>query len=81
MPEIQKTWVRFKQLFWTPQREMRETSDHTVEDVGMHHSNMVRDVFSGLQESLQKEQTQKETLMSAQAPVYHVVNKVQSHQK
>ena len=52
MPEIQKTWVRFKQFFRTYHQELIETSDLTVEDAGMHHANMVRNVVAGLHESL-----------------------------
>ena len=43
-------------FFCTAHRELCETLDLTVEDAGMHHSNMVRDVVAGLQEVLQKEQ-------------------------
>ena len=42
---------------------------------------MVRDVVAGLQETLQQEQTQTETLTSVQAPVDHVSNAVQSTQQ
>ena len=48
----------------------------------MHHSNMVRDVVAGLQESLQQDQTQMETPTIMQAPVDHVANVVQiTHQQ
>ena len=60
---------------------MRETSNITVEDAGIHHSNMVRDLIAELQESLQQEKTQTKTLTSVQAPVDHVANAVQSNQK
>ena len=56
MPTTQKTWVRFKQFFRTYHQELRETSDLTVEDAGMHHANMVRNVVAGIQEALQQEQ-------------------------
>ena len=49
-------------------------SDITVEEAGMHHSIMVRDFVSGIQEDLQQEQFQKETTTVVQAPVDHVVN-------
>ena len=48
IPEIQKMWVRFKHFFWTSHQKLRETSNITVEDTGMHHANMVRDVVAGL---------------------------------
>ena len=60
---------------------MRETSDITVEDVGMHHANMVCDVVAGLHEALQQEKSQTETPASMQAPVDHVANAVQSTQQ
>ena len=40
MPEVQKTWVRFKHFFQTSQRELRETSNLTTEDAEIHHANM-----------------------------------------
>ena len=48
MPEVQNTWVCFKQFSRTSHRELRETSNITVEDAGMHHTNMVRDVIAEL---------------------------------
>ena len=78
MPEIQKTWVRFKQFFCTYHQEPRERSNHTVENAGMHHANMVRNVIIGLQEALQQDQVQTETSTVVQAPVYHVANTVQN---
>ena len=54
MPEIQKTWVRFKKFLWASHRELRETSNLTVEDAGMHHANMVRHVVAGLQKAFQQ---------------------------
>ena len=56
MPAIQKTWVPFKQFFWTSHRELIETSDLTIEDTGMHNDNTVRNVVAGLQEPLQQYQ-------------------------
>ena len=47
----------FYTFFWTSHRELRETSDITVEDAGMHHANMVFDVVAELQKALQQEQT------------------------
>ena len=81
IPAVQKMWVCFKQFSRTSHRELRETSNLTVEYVGMHHANMVRNVVAGLQEALQQEQTQTETPTSVQVPVDHVANAVQSTQK
>ena len=47
--KVQRTWVRFKQRFWTLHRELQETSNLTVEEYSMYHTNMVRDVVAGLQ--------------------------------
>ena len=74
-------WVRFKQFFRTSRRNLRETSDLTVEDAEMHNANMVRDFVAGIQEALQQEHTQTETLTSMQALVDHVANAVQSTQQ
>ena len=49
MPEIQKTRLQFKHFFRKSHQELRETSDITVEDAGMHHANITRDVVVGLQ--------------------------------
>ena len=68
-------------MFQTSHIELRETPNLTVEDAGMYHANMVRDVVAGLQEALQLEQTQTETLTSVQAPVDHADNVVQSTQQ
>ena len=81
IPEVQKTWVRFKQFFWTSHRDLIETSDITVEEAGIYHANVVCDVVSGLQEALQQEQNQTETPTSVQAPVDHVSNAVQITQQ
>ena len=61
MPLIQKTWVQFKQIFCTSHQDLRETTNLTVEDAGMHNSNMVREIVTGLQETLQQYQAQMET--------------------
>ena len=52
MTTFQRAWVGFKQFFFTAHQELRETSDLTVEDAGMHHANMVGNVVAGLQEAL-----------------------------
>ena len=81
MPAVQITWVSFKQFFRTSHRDLIETSNLTVEDAVMHHSNMVCDVVAGLQEALQQDQTQTENLTSVQVPVDHVDNTLQSTHK
>ena len=82
MLEIKKTWVQFKQNLQTSHGELRETSNITVEDAGIHHANMVRNIVAEIQEALQQEYTQTETLASVQAPVDHVANTVKStHQQ
>ena len=81
MPAIQKTWVRSKQFFRTYHQELRETSDITVEDAGMHHANMVRDVVAGLQEAFQQDQAQTETLKVVQVPVDYVSTAMQNTQQ
>ena len=79
---VQKTWVCFKQFFQTSHRELRETTNLTVKDAGMDHTNMVRGVVAGLKEALQQYHTHMETLTSVQAPVDHVTNVVQrTHQQ
>ena len=71
----------FLTVFRMSHINLRLTSDPTVEDLGIPHVNMVRDVVAGLQEALQLEQTQTETLTSVQAPVDHADNVVQSTQQ
>ena len=81
MLEIHKTWVRLKQFFRTFHRELIETSNLTVENAGMHHTNMVRNFVAGLQESLQQYQVHTETPTVMQAPVDYVTNAVQNTQQ
>ena len=81
MSVVQKMWVGFKQFFWTGHQELRDTTDLIVQDTGMHHSNMVRNVVSGLQEVLQKEKTPTETAPVISEPNYHVANAVQNTQQ
>ena len=73
--------MRFQQFFRTSHRELIETSDLTVEDAGMHHTNMVRDVVAGLQEALQQYQAQTDTMTNMQDPVDHVAKAVQNTHK
>ena len=49
-----------------------------MEDYGMHHANMVRDVVAGLQEILQQEQVLTGNPTVVEAPIYHVANAVQN---
>ena len=56
MTTVQKMWVVFKHFFMMEHRELRKTSGITIEDAGMHHANMLRNVVTGLQEVLQQEQ-------------------------
>ena len=58
-----------------------EMSELTIEDAGMHHANMVREVVAGLQEALKQDQVQTETSTVVQAPVDHVPNAVQNSQQ
>ena len=81
MPEMHKTWMQFKQFYRTSHRELREKSYLIVEDAGMHHSNMVRDVVVGLQEALQQYQDQTDTLTIVQGPVDHIFNAMQNTQQ
>ena len=81
MPEIHKKWVRFKHFFRIAHQELRETSDLIVEDAGMQHANMVKNVVAGIQEALQQEQAQTETQAVMPAPVDHVANVVQNAQQ
>ena len=54
MPDVQKNWVGFKKFFRTAHRELRETTDITVQYVGMHRANIVCDEVARLQEVLQQ---------------------------
>ena len=78
---VQRTWVRFKQFFWTAHQELKETSNLTMEDPDMHHTNMVRNVVAGLQEDLQQEQAPTENAATILEPIDHVENAVQNTQK
>ena len=52
MPAIHKTWVGSKQFFSAMHSELRETTDLNVQESGMHHADMVRNVVEGIQEVL-----------------------------
>ena len=45
---------QFREFFRTLHCELRETTDLTVQDAGMHHLNMVHNVVAGLHGLLQK---------------------------
>ena len=81
MKTVQKTWVSFKKFFWTAHRELQEKSDLTVEDAGMHHANMVRNVVAGLHEVLHQEQAPTENVTTVPEPVDHVENTLQRTQQ
>ena len=55
MPDMQKMWVGYKQFFRSAHHELWEPTYLIVQDAGMNHANMVRDVVAGLQEALQQE--------------------------
>ena len=76
-PTVQKTLVGFKHFFRTAYLKLRETAYLAMQDAGMHHANMVRDVVAVLQEVLQKEQYLTKTPMNAHEPHKHVVNALQ----
>ena len=59
-------------------RELRKTSDLIIEDTGICHANMVRDVVSGLQEVLQQDQTLNENLNIIPEHVDYVANAVKA---
>ena len=46
--------------------------DLTVQDAGMHHTNMVSDVLEGIQEVLYQEQAPIETSVTVHEPHKHV---------
>ena len=81
MPEIHETWLPFKQFSRMSHQDLREASDLTVEDAVMHHSNMIHNVVTGLQEALQQDQSQTETPTVVHAPVDHVANAVKKNRQ
>ena len=81
MTTVHRTLVKFKQFFRTAHQELRETSNLTVEDFGMHHTNMVHDVVAGLQEVLQQEQVLVDNATVTEAPVDHEAKAVQNTQQ
>ena len=52
-----------------------------MEDAGMHHTNMVRDVITGLQEALQQEQDPTENTTTVLESIDHVAKSVQITQQ
>ena len=59
-------------------QELRETTDLTVQDAGIHHSNMVRNVAVWMQEVLQKEKSLTKNPPVISEPNEHVANAVQN---
>ena len=78
---IHKTWVGFKQLFWTAHQKLRMTTDLTIQDAGMHHTNIMCDVVEGLQEVLQEKQAPIKNSVTMHEKKEHVTNKVQDTQQ
>ena len=75
-------WVGFKQFFRTTHSELRDKTDMTVQDEGMHHVNIVCSVVAGLQEVLKQEPALVEAPAIIQDPkVTHVENAVQDNQQ
>ena len=64
-------------VFQTVHQELRETKDITVQYVGIHPSNMVQDVVSGMQEVLQQDQSTTNNPPVISETNYHVANVVQ----
>ena len=62
-------------------QDLRETLDLIIEDSGMHHTKIVRNVVSGLLEILQQDQALTENPKIISEPVYHVANAVQITQQ
>ena len=60
---------------------MRETYDLTIEDAGMYHAKIVRNVVAEQKEALQQDQSQSETTVVVQAPVANLPNAVQNTQQ
>ena len=71
---------RVQTVFWTAHRELQETTDLTVQNFGMHHATMVRNVVARLQEVLHQDQSPIDTPANLSEPHKHVANVVQSIQ-
>ena len=82
---MQKSWVGFKQFFRKVHCGLRETTYLTVQDTGMHHANMVRNIVAGLQEVHQQKTSPSEVtavFKSIQEPqVRPVANSIQDNQQ
>ena len=81
MPTVHKTWVGLKQFFQTEHNELHEITDTTVQDEGIHLTNMVRDVTIGIQEVLTQEKFPIEIPMFLHEQQEHVENSIQDRQK
>ena len=68
-------------IFQRERRDLWETSDITIEDTGMNHTNMISNGVAGLQEVLHQEQVPTETTTVIEEPVNHVDNMVQNTQQ
>ena len=55
-------------------RELQERTDLTVQDAGMHHTDMVRNVVAGPKEILHQEQPPIDTTETVSEPNEHVAN-------
>ena len=62
-------------------RELRETKDLTIQDLGMHNVNILRSVLAGLKEVLQQEKSPIKTPETISEPNEHLENAVQSTQQ
>ena len=61
-------------------RELRNTTNVILQDVVIHHVNMVRNAISGMQEFLQQYQYPTNTLPVISEPNEHIHNAVQNTQ-
>ena len=50
LPHTNKTWINFKNLFNKYHRRLLPVTDITSKEVGVHHSNMVHDAVTRIQE-------------------------------
>ena len=74
---FQKMGVGFKHFFGTAYYELQETTDITIQETGIHHTNIVRNVVRVIQEFLHKEQAPTKNPPILLEPNEHVANAVQ----
>ena len=48
----QKTWINFKDPFRSAHKELRESTDITLQDSHLNHANLVKEVVEGVQQVL-----------------------------